>query len=117
MIIKYKFQRDLRRKRIRSKISGTADCPRLCVFRSNKYIYGQLIDDTKGHTLVHVAGVIVKNKKDVKKVDVSKELGKKLAGLALEKNIKTVVFDRGGYRYLGRVKAFAEGAREGGLKF
>ena len=117
MINKYKFQRDLRRKRIRSKISGTEECPRLSIFRSNKYIYGQLIDDVKGFTLVSVSGSTKENKAKEKKGDTSLSLGKKLAKLALEKKISKVVFDRGGYRYLGRVKIFAEGAREGGLKF
>lgn len=117
MIVKYKFQRDLRRKRIRSKISGTAACPRLSVFRSNKYIYAQLIDDVDGKTLVSISGCLTENKSKSKKTDKSKELGAIFAKKAVEKNIKQVVFDRGGYRYLGRVKAFAEGAREGGLKF
>lgn len=114
MVIKYKHQRDLRRKRIRSKISGTAGVPRLSVFRSNKYIYGQIIDDTKGHTLVSICGV---SKEKIKKIDKSRELGKGLAKKAVEKGVKKIVFDRGGYHYKGRVKAFAEGAREGGLDF
>lgn len=118
MITKYKFQRDLRRKRIRSKISGTAKRPRLSVFRSNKYIYAQLIDDVKGQTLLGVAGCVSEEKKSkIKKADKSRNLGKKLAQKAIEKKITQIVFDRGGYRYLGRVKAFAEGAREAGLIF
>ncbi len=114
MVIKYKHQRDLRRKRVRAKISGTADVPRLSVFRSNKYTYAQLIDDTKSHTLLSVCGIA---KEKTKKTDKSKDLGKELAKKAVEKNIKKAVFDRNGYRYLGRVKAFADGAREGGLEF
>jgi large subunit ribosomal protein L18 len=114
LVIKYKHQRDLRRKRVRAKISGTAEVPRLSVFRSNKYIYAQLIDDVKGHTLLSVCGI---SKEKTKKTDKSKDLGKELAEKAGEKNIKKAVFDRNGYRYLGRVKTFAEGAREGGLKF
>ncbi len=114
MVIKYKYQRDLRRKRIRSKISGTADIPRLSVFRSNKYIYAQLIDDVKGQTLV--ASCADKKNKTKKNVQ-SKEAGLELAKRATAKNIKKIVFDRNGYRYLGRVKSLAEGAREGGLVF
>lgn len=117
MIVKYKFQRDLRRKRIRSKISGTAEIPRLSVFRSNKYIYAQIIDDVKGHTLVSIAGSTKENQGKAKKCDSSRDLGKKLAMAAVQQKITKVVFDRSGYRYLGRVKAFAEGAREGGLIF
>lgn len=121
MVTKYKHKRDLRRKRVRSKISGTADVPRLSVFRSNKYVYAQLIDDTKGHTLVSVGHTLVSvcgiNKTKAKKTDKSKELGKELAKKAIEKKIKKVIFDRNGYRYLGRVKMFAEGARAEGLEF
>ena len=94
---------------MRAKIKGTAKKPRLCVFRSNKHIYAQLIDDNKGQTLIAVSG-----KANVKK---AKEVGQLIAQQALEKKIEKVVFDRGGYRYHGRVKAVAEGAREGGLKF
>lgn len=114
MVIKYKHQRDLRKKRVRAKISGTADVPRLSVFRSNKYVYAQLIDDVKGNTLVSVCGI---SRDKLKKTDKSRELGKELAKKAAEKKIKKVIFDRNGYRYLGRVQALAEGAREGGLEF
>lgn len=96
-----------RHKRIRAKIKGTAKVPRLCVFRSNKYIQAQLINDEKGKTLLMV--------KDVK--SAASKVGKVLAEKAIEKKIKKVVFDRGGYKYHGRVKALAEGAREAGLKF
>jgi len=107
---------DRRHKRVRGKISGTADRPRLSVFRSNKNIYAQLIDDEKGKTLVSVKNSEVKSKK-IKKSEMAKELGMLIAKKAVEKNIKKAVFDRGGYKYHGRVKALAEGAREGGLEF
>ena len=106
-----------RHKKIRSTISGTKDRPRLSVFRSNKGMYVQLIDDVAGKTLVS-AGVkeLGKDSKE-KKTDQSFKLGKILAEKASEKKITTAVFDRGGYRYHGRVKAVADGAREGGLIF
>lgn len=113
-----KNKREKRRLSIRSKIYGTSEMPRLSVFRSNKFIYGQVIDDDKANTLVEFSS----NKLPV---DVSKgknnseeafEVGKEIAKRALEKGIKSVVFDRGGYRYHGRVKSLSEGAREGGLK-
>jgi large subunit ribosomal protein L18 len=102
--------------RIRIKISGSMERPRLAVFRSNQSIYAQLIDDLSGVTLVSVSS---SNSDSVKvpKVELSKEVGKKLALLAIEKGINSVVFDRGGYLYHGRIKALAEGAREGGLNF
>ena len=102
-------QRKKRQRRIRAKIKGTANRPRLCVFRSNQYIYAQLIDDENGKTLASIKG-----KANIKK---AKETGKLIAQKAKEKKIEKVVFDRGGYKYHGRVKALAEGAREGGLKF
>ena len=108
-IKRYKKSRDRRRTRIRSKVKGTAERPRLSVFRSNKHIYAQLIDDVKGRTLAAASGVA--------DVSASSGVGKVLAEKALESGIKEVVFDRGGYKYHGRVKALAEGAREGGLKF
>lgn len=103
--------------RIRKKISGTAECPRLSVFRSNKEIYAQLIDDVTGKTL---AAANSRNKATATtgpKVDRSKEVGLNLAKAAKEKGIERCVFDRGGYLYHGRVKALADGAREGGLNF
>ncbi|MEK7559087.1 MAG: 50S ribosomal protein L18 [Patescibacteria group bacterium] len=118
-----KDKRLQRRKRIRAKIKGTNERPRLSVFRSNKYIYAQIIDDEKGKTLVGVSEKQIKedasSKKteSSKKIDKSKTLGLMLAKLAVSKKIKSVVFDRSGYAYHGRVKAIAEGAREGGLKF
>ena len=106
-----------RHTRVRSKIFGTAECPRLDVFRSLQNIYAQLIDDVNGVTLVS-ASTTEKDFKDYGgNIDAAKAVGKKLAERAAEKNIKDVVFDRGGYVYHGRVAALAEGAREGGLNF
>lgn len=106
-----------RHDRVRSKISGTADCPRLNVFRSNSNIYAQLIDDVKGVTLVSASSV----EKDFGETKGNKEearkVGQLIAKRAADKKISEVVFDRGGYIYHGRVKELAEGAREGGLKF
>lgn len=103
------------RRRIRAKVSGTAERPRLAVFRSNKYIYAQLIDDAAGHTLAAASS----RESDVTAtgVEAGKAVGQKLAERAKEAGVETVVFDRGGYRYHGRVQALAEGAREGGLRF
>ena len=110
-------QRKLRRqKRVRAKISGTDKKPRLCVFRSNKHIYVQLIDDIKKKTILSASDQKLKKGK-MTKVDLAKEIGKLIAQKALEKKIEKVIFDRGPYKYHGRVKAVAEGAREGGLKF
>jgi large subunit ribosomal protein L18 len=103
-----------RHVRIRRKVSGTTERPRLCVFRSNKYIYAQIIDDTK-HAVLLSAGKVETTEKG--KIPQSKQVGKKIAELALAKGIKQVVFDRGGYIYHGRIKALAESAREAGLKF
>ena len=100
---------------MRVTIKGTADRPRLSVFRSNKGMYLQLIDDEKGRTLVSVSSGEVKEKDS--KIIIGFELGKLIAKKGLDKNIKNVVFDRGGYKYHGRVKAVANGAREGGLEF
>jgi large subunit ribosomal protein L18 len=104
------------RLRIRKKIKGTTHRPRLSVFRSNVHIYAQIIDDVQGKTLVSASSSELKNAKGTK-VEISKEVGKLLAKKAIEANIESVVFDRGGYLYHGRVKGLAEGAREGGLKF
>jgi large subunit ribosomal protein L18 len=104
-----------RHKRVRAKITGSLEKPRLCVFRSNSHIYGQLIDDATGSTIVAASDIELK-KKDAK-TSLSKEVGILLAKKAIEKNISQIVFDRGGYQYHGRVKALAEGAREAGLKF
>ena len=106
------------RKRIRKVISGTTSSPRLSVFRSNAEIYAQIIDDLTGTTIV-TASSRDKDLADAKgnKSEVSKIVGKAVAEKAKAKGIETVVFDRGGYLYHGRVKSLAEGAREGGLKF
>lgn len=107
-------KREVRHRRIRAKIFGTADRPRLAVFRSNKFVYAQLIDDEKGITLGAVSTKEIAGKGMLEK---SKSAGVTLAKIAKEKNISSVVFDRGGFIYTGRIKALAEGAREGGLKF
>ena len=115
-INKIKQNKRLRRKgRVRAKISGNETCPRLSVFRSNRGIYAQIINDEIGKTLAAVGAGEIKVKD--KKTAVSLELGKLLASKAIAKGISQVVFDRNGYKYHGRVKALAEGAREGGLKF
>ena len=110
-------QRMKRHRRVRAKISGTAETPRLNVFRSEANIYAQIIDDTKGVTLVSASSL----DKDVEgyggNVAAAEAVGKLVAKRALEKGVESVVFDRGGYLYHGRVKALAEGARAGGLKF
>lgn len=108
-------QRSLRRGRVRSVISGVSDRPRLSIFRSGKNIYAQLIDDNAGKTLLSASSKEIKNAG--KKTDVALEVGKLIAKKAVEKNITKVVFDRGGYKYHGRVKALADGAREGGMQF
>jgi large subunit ribosomal protein L18 len=111
-----KEQRRLRIKHsIRSKVSGTSEKPRLTVFRSNTGIYAQLIDDTQGKTLVSASSQELDTK--TANVSVSKTVGQKLAEKAVSNGISTVVFDRNGYLFHGKVKALAEGAREGGLKF
>ena len=105
-----------RHARIRNKISGTAQCPRLNVFRSLKNIYAQIIDDEKGVTLVSASSLDLKDTYGGNK-DAAKEVGKMVAEKAIAAGITEVVFDRGGYIYHGRVANLAEGAREGGLKF
>lgn len=111
-----KDQRRIRiRKSIRSKVSGTPEKPRLSVFRSNTSIYAQIIDDSIGKTLVSASSKEVDTKG--LNVEISKSVGQKLAEKAVLNGISTVVFDRGGYLFHGKVKALAEGAREGGLKF
>lgn len=104
-----------RHARIRNKISGTSETPRLCVFRSNKHFEAQVIDDTKGVTLASASSVAMKI--NGSNVAGAKLVGAELAKNALAKGIKAVVFDRSGYVYHGRVAAFADAAREGGLKF
>ncbi len=105
-----------RHARVRAKISGTAACPRLCVYRSNKNIEAQLIDDVKGVTLASSSSMGLKLANG-SNIDAAKLVGKDIAEKALAKKIKKVVFDRSGYIYHGRVKALAEAAREAGLDF
>ncbi|MCD6402471.1 50S ribosomal protein L18 [bacterium] len=137
-MLEKQVKRKRRHKRLRAKISGTKERPRLCVFRSNKHIYAQLIDDKEGKTLLAASDLEVKSKIKKKKgakllnerkqktkkeenrtgkVAIAYEVGRLIAEKALKKKIEKVVFDRGGYKYHGRVKALAEGAREGGLIF
>lgn len=104
----------MRAHRVRSRIQGTQEKPRLSVFRSLQYHYAQLIDDENRKTIAQASDMKMKKGS---KMERAKEVGKMLAKEALEKGIKTCIFDRGGYAYHGRVKAIAEGAREGGLKF
>lgn len=112
-----KSERQRRHLRVRNKIAGTAERPRLCVFRSNTNLYVQIIDDTKGVTLVSASTLDKEVKEKRSNVTAAKELGAVIAKKAIEKNIKNVVFDRGGYVYHGVVKALAEAAREAGLQF
>ena len=102
-------------KKIRSRISGTAECPRLAVFRSNRYMYAQLIDDVKAVTIVSASDISLTD--GMTKVERATTVGKNLAAEAMKKNVTKVVFDRGGFSYRGRVQALADGAREGGLQF
>lgn len=115
-----KQERRLRiRRRIRKRISGTAEKPRLSVFRSNTQIYAQFIDDTKGVTLASASSRVkeIAEKTNITKTEQARLVGQLAAKKASEKGITEVVFDRGGYLYHGRVKALADAAREGGLKF
>ena len=112
---KLKTEKRIRlKKRIRARVTGTAERPRLCVFKSNRFIYSQIIDDGKAITLVSASD---KNMKKGTKMERAIEVGKELAKSASSKKISEVVFDRGGFRYTGRVKALADAAREGGLIF
>ena len=103
------------KQRIRSKISGTTTCPRMSVFRSNSQIYGQLIDDTQGKTLASASSLGIKEK--MTKTEKAAQVGKLIAQNAQKAGISTIVFDRNGYLYHGRVKQLADAAREAGLKF
>lgn len=128
-MLEVKQNRIRRHRRVRAKIFGTKERPRFCVFRSNYHIYAQLIDDDQNKTLTTVSDLNLKSKKSIKsektkgeitrtrKAEIAYEVGKLIAQKASEKNIERIVFDRGGYRYHGIIKALAEGAREGGLKF
>lgn len=108
-----------RKKRIRKKIGGTAERPRLVVYRSNYAIYGQIVNDVSGQTLVAASSLAMSKTEGGLKLnkETSVKVGKEIARLAKESNIEKVVFDRNGYLYHGRIKAFADGAREGGLLF
>ena len=109
-----------RHRRVRQKVNGTTDKPRLCVFRSLNHIYAQVIDDSRGHTLVTASTLdaeIAGDSKGKKKTGKAEMVGTLLARRAIDKGISQVAFDRGGSRYHGRVKALAEAARKGGLKF
>ena len=116
-IINRKAQRVRRHIRVRTKISGTAECPRLCVFRSNTGIYAQIIDDVKGTTLASASTLDKEIKNKHANKEAAKEVGMLIAKRAKENKINDVVFDRSGYVYHGVVKELAEGAREGGLNF
>jgi large subunit ribosomal protein L18 len=111
--------RQKRHRRLRRTLSGTTERPRLAVFRSLSHIYGQIIDDTAGHTIVAASDVesTLRSGEAGSKSERAKRVGQELAARAKEKGITAVVFDRGGFLYHGRVKALAEGAREGGLNF
>ncbi|MCL5666839.1 MAG: 50S ribosomal protein L18 [Patescibacteria group bacterium] len=110
-----RIKRQIRHRRVRSVVFGTAQRPRLSVFRANSHIYAQLVDDGSGKTLAQASSLKLKAKD--KKIKIAQEVGKLLAEKALAANIKKAVFDRGGFAYHGRVQALAEGAREGGLEF
>jgi large subunit ribosomal protein L18 len=105
-----------RRRRVRAKVRGTAERPRLSVFRSNRGIQAQLIDDVRGHTLAAVTWT-EDDLKSLARLEQAKKAGELLAERGKSAGVETAVFDRGGYRFHGRVKALADGAREGGLKF
>jgi large subunit ribosomal protein L18 len=108
--------RQKKKMRIRRRVKGTDERPRLCIFRSARHIYAQIIDDAKGATLVSASTLDVEGMKNANK-STAKAIGTEVAKRALSKNIKDVVFDRNGYLYHGRVQALAEGAREAGLNF
>ncbi len=116
--IEIKTKRQIQRKRrVRAKIYGTKDRPRLSVFRSGVHIYAQIINDDLGKTLVSASDLKVKKGEKATKTQKAEAIGEEVAKLALGKKIKKVVFDRSSFRYHGRVKALAEGARKGGLEF
>jgi large subunit ribosomal protein L18 len=120
MALTRRQKRLIRQKRVRTRVKGSAERPRLCVYRSLKHISAQLIDDSRGHTLLALSTLSKEMKGKVKKTrskEAAKELGKLLGEKCLEKGIQNVVFDRNGFLFHGRVKAVADGAREAGLKF
>ena len=112
-----KAERARRHARVRTKVSGTTECPRLAISKSNKNIIAQIIDDVKGETLVYVSTLDAEIKTKKANKEAAKEVGAAIAKKALDKKIKTVVFDRGGFIYHGVVKELAEAAREAGLDF
>lgn len=109
--------RKRRQVRVRKKVNGTSERPRLNVFRSLKHIYAQLINDKQGATLVAASSLELEANGDLSKAQVAEKVGQLVAERAVEQGIKQVIFDRGGYKYHGRVKALAEAARKGGLEF
>ncbi|MBI2023110.1 50S ribosomal protein L18 [Candidatus Giovannonibacteria bacterium] len=111
-----RIKRKIRHNRVRAKITGTVARPRLSVYRSSKHVFLQVIDDVSGKTVIGLSDKAVKKDK-LTKSDRAFEVGKLIAGVSKEKGIKKVVFDRGGYKYHGRIKKAADGAREGGLEF
>jgi len=118
--LKKRSQREVRHRRVRKEVSGTVDRPRLCVFRALRHIYAQVIDDVAGKTLVCASSLdepLRTQVKGKKKTEIAALVGSLVAQRALEKGIKKVVFDRGGYKFHGRVKALAEAARAAGLEF
>jgi large subunit ribosomal protein L18 len=115
-VIEKRARRDRRRRRIRARTIGTAARPRLSVFRSNRGLVAQLIDDQRGHTVASVRW-FEPELRDLKAMDQAKRVGALLAQRAAEAGVEACIFDRGGYKYHGRVKALADGAREGGLNF
>ena len=122
-MIKQTLKKERTRKRhgrIRNKLSGTKECPRLCIYKSNKHIYAQLIDDVNAKTLLACSTIQQSLKTQIKSTwtkEAAKTIGEMIANSAMDKGIKSVVFDRGGNKYHGKVMAFADAARSGGLKF
>lgn len=117
MISKKATRRKTIRMRIRKRISGTSDCPRLSVYRSNKQIYAQVIDDLSGRTLVSASSREITATEKINKTNQAEQVGKLIAEKATAAGVQTVKFDRGGYLYHGRIKSLADAARNGGLKF
>jgi len=112
-----KEQKERRHKKIRAKIYGTEERPRLCVFKSNKHIYAQVINDEKGFTLISASDLEIKDSKKDKKINLAQKVGELIAKKAKDKKIDAVLFDRGGFKYHGRVKTLADEARKQGLQF
>lgn len=120
-MISRKAKRIIKHRRVRARVKGTAERPRLSVFRSNRHIYAQVVDDTQGKTLAHLNDAVLDESKSKRKrspkTDKARLIGKILGETLLKKGVKEIVFDRGGYKYHGQVKALAEGLRETGVKF